>query len=132
MTSNQINNNQRDLWLESQKDAIRALKPDHKVDVTEAVMQRVASMPTPKAAPAIGIRRNVVKWVAAACVGGIAFTAGMAVTSTLLFRPDAPATTASVDIASHLIDVYDYCNDYADPDAEDEASFYDNPVTYFL
>ena len=115
-----------DLWLESQKEAIRALKPDHKVDVTEAVMQRVATMPLPKATPVVGIGRRVALWAAAACVAGI-------VASSVFFvnRSVSPVSSSS-DLTARLIDVYEYCNDYDDVDYEEEDAYYDNPVTYFL
>lgn len=115
-----------DLWLESQKEAIRALKPDHKVDVTEAVMQRVATMPLPKATPVVGIGRRVALWAAAACVAGI-------VASSVFFvNRSVSSVSSSSDLTARLIDVYEYCNDYDDVDYEEEDAYYDNPVTYFL
>lgn len=115
-----------DLWLESQKEAIRALKPDHKVDVTEAVMQRVASMPVPKAVPFVGMGRKVMLWAAAACVAGIVATSAFFVNRTV-----SPVSSSS-DLTARLIDVYEYCNDFDEVDYYEDDAYYDNPVTYFL
>ena len=41
----------KDTWFEQQLDAIRQMKPSHKPDVTDAVMQRIASLPQPMALP---------------------------------------------------------------------------------
>jgi len=124
MTRNQTHNPAPDLWLESQKEAIQALKPDHKVDVTDAVMQRIATMPVPKPMPSVGIRRKVILWAAAACVAGIVASAA------IFIRHNASPIATSNDFTAQIYDVYDYCNDYDDYD--DEAAYYDNPVAYLL
>lgn len=132
MTKKQYNNSAPDLWLESQKEAIRALKPDHKVDVTDAVMKQIASMPVPKPMPEIGRGRRVVLWVAAACVAGIVASAA------IFINHNASPVSTSNDFSARLLDIYEYCNDYTDGDSEmdyeyeDEAAYNDNPVAYFL
>lgn len=115
-----------DLWLESHKEAIRALKPGHKVDVTEAVMRRVATMPLPKSAPVVGMGRRVLLWAAAACVAGI--VAGAA----FFVNQSASPVSTSTDFTARLLDVYEYCNDYDDLGYDDDDTYFDNPVTYFL
>ncbi|MBQ6956483.1 MAG: hypothetical protein IJP80_07710 [Bacteroidales bacterium] len=126
MIPNQTNNTKRDLWFESQKEAIRALRPDHKVDVTQAVMQQIETMAIPKALPVVGKGRWVIRMAAAACFVGII------VSASLFLRTKTSPVTTSSDLSACLLDIYEFCNDYADPDADDEAAMYDNPVSYFL
>lgn len=117
-----------DLWLESQKEAIRAIKPGHKVDVTDAVMQRIADMPLPQKEPQHLTIRNtkstIVKLAAAACIVGIVATAA------LFIRHNSSPIATSSDLSARLYDLYEYCSDYEDSDYE--AAYYDNPVSYFL
>ena len=124
MTNTKNHKTEPELWFESQKEAIRALRPDHKVDVVEAVMKQIASMPVSKTVPLIG-RRRVVQWAAAACV------AAVVVSTAFFLRPDAVAANVqSAEIAASLMDVYGYCNDYEGCD--DEAAYYENPVAYMF
>lgn len=126
MTQNKNHNQNPDLWFENQKDAIRAIRPTHKVDVTDAVMQQIASMPVPKPKLFIGQSRGVVRWAAAACVAAVVGSAA------LFVRPNAAAANvSSSEIAASLFDVYGYCNDFVDADEEDEV-YYDNPVANFF
>lgn len=121
-----------DLWLESQKEAIRALKPGHKVDVTDAVMQRIATMPIPTSMDGNGAtqikihsrKSTILKFAAAACVVGVIATAAVFINN------NSSPITASSDLSARLYDVYEYCNDYED--YEYDAAYYDNPVSYFL
>lgn len=128
MNHNQSYKPEQDLWLERQKEAIRALRPDHEVDVTDAVMNRIQSMPLPEKELTIGRTRTVLRWAAAACVVGV-------IASVALFmRHGVSPVTASNDFSASLLDVYDYCNGYAEheSDMSDDAAYFDNPVTYLL
>lgn len=125
MTNKRIQKPAPDLWLEGKKEAIRALKPDHKVDVTDAVMQRVAAMPIPKSSSQFA-KRVVFYLAAAACM------AGVVISSVFFVNHKASPVTSSNDLSASLIDVYEYCNGYEDYEYDDDDALYDNPMSYFL
>ena len=127
MTTEQSHTKTHDLWLDSQKEAIRALQPDHKVDVVDAVMKSISEMPAHKTRRLVIGGKRAMHWAAAACVMGIVVTTG------LLLRPSsAAAAPVSNELSIRLYDVYEYCNDYADPEYEESAAYYDNPVVDLL
>ena len=78
-----------DIWFEQQLEAIRQLKPKQTPDVTDAVMQRIASMPQPMALPKRHSRINtrLANGLVAACFVGIV------VTTFLVTRNGAQAAT---------------------------------------
>ncbi|MBQ1408262.1 MAG: hypothetical protein IIY87_00705 [Bacteroidales bacterium] len=127
MTTEQSHTKTHDLWLDNQKEAIRALRPNHKVDVVDAVMKSIPDKPLPNYKTAVIGGRRAIHWAAAACVLGIVVTTG------LLLRPSsAAAAPVSNELSIRLYDVYEYCNDYADPEYVESAAYYDNPVVDFL
>ncbi len=117
-----------DIWFEQQLEAIRQMKPAHTPDVTDAVMQRIASMPQPMALPKRKSRINlkVANGLVAACFVGIVVTT-FAITHT-----GAQAATTHPDLSNRFFDVYEYCNDYANEESIESPAYYDNPVTDFI
>ena len=114
-----------DIWFEQQLEAIRQLKPKQTPDVTDAVMQRIASMPQPMALPKrhSHINTRLANGLVAACFVGIV------VTTFLVTRNGAQAATPHPDLSNRFYDVYSYCNDYANDESDESAAYYDNPVT---
>ncbi len=117
-----------DIWFEQQLEAIRQLKPKQTPDVTDAVMQRIASMPQPMALPKRQSRINprLANGLVAACFVGIV------VTTFLISHNGAQAATPNSDLSNRFFDVYNYCNDYANEESIESAAYFDNPVTYFF
>ena len=127
MTTEQSHTKTHDLWLDNQKEAIRALQPNHKVDVVDAVMKSISDIPLSKSRTILIGGKRAIQWAAAACVIGIVVTTG------LFLRPSsAAAAPVSSETSMRLLDVYEYCNDYADPEYEESAAYNDNPVVDFL
>lgn len=125
MTANNSNNTRRDLWLESQREAIQNLRPDHKVDVTDAVMEKISAMPMPLPIPVVSPWKKVMKWAAAACLAGVVVTVAM-------FSHNEAVAASTADLSSRVYEIYDYCNDYADPDMEEDSYYTENSVSEFL
>ena len=117
-----------DIWFEQQLEAIRQLKPKQTPDVTDAVMQRIASMPQPMALPKRHSRINtrLANGLVAACFVGIV------VPTFLVTRTGAQAATPPPAPSNRFYDVYSYCNDYANDESDESAAYYDNPVTNFF
>lgn len=115
-------------WFEEQLDAIRQLKPAETPDVTDAVMQRIAGMPKIVAMPQRNKRipLKITSGIAAACLIGIV------VTTALSGGESAQAATVNPEMANRFYDIYSYCNDYADEEADETAAYYDNPITNFI
>ena len=87
-----------DIWFEQQLEAIRQLKPKQTPDVTDAVMQRIASMPQPMALPKRHSRINtrLANGLVAACFVGIV------VTTFLVTRNGAQAATPHPDLSNRF------------------------------
>lgn len=119
----------KDPWFEQQLDAIRQMKPNHKPDVTDAVMQRIASLPQPMALPQPAKRRplRIASGLAAACFAG-----AVVVTFVISHINGAQAATTSPEIGSRVFDIYQYYNDYAIDEDIESAAYYDNPITNFI
>lgn len=117
-----------DIWFEQQLEAIRQMKPAHTPDVTDAVMQRIASMPQPMALPKRQSRINLklANGLVAACFLGIV-VATFAIT-----HNGAQAATTQSELSNRFFDVYNYCENYADEESIESPAYYDNPVTDFL
>ena len=117
-----------DIWFEQQLEAIRQMKPAHTPDVTDAVMQRIATMPQPMALPKRQSRINlkVANGLVAACFVGIA-VATFAIT-----HNGAQAATTHPDLNNRFFDIYDYCDDYANEENIESPAYYDNPITDFI
>lgn len=123
---------ENDLWFANQLEAIRQMESPRKVDVTDAVMkqlecrQLLASQPQQK-------KRTWLKVSSGAAAAGVAAAIVFAVG---LSENGAKAeTTQTVDrheLSTRIADVYEYCNDYADPEYDDEAAYYDNPIYDFI
>ena len=111
-------------------ESIRQLTPPHPVDVTDAVMQRIRTMPTVvdfQSAVHTKRRRRItiVSTAAAACVAG-----AILVVSALSGNSIQAATPATPELEYRITEVYHYCDCYADED--ESAAIYDNIVTDLL
>ena len=114
--------------LDSQLDAIRRINAPHSVDVVDSVMRQICQMPT-LVEKTDTPRRRLVPFAGAAAAACLA-----AVIATLLMIPSdssnlQAANTPHNDVNLRFFDIYDYCNNYADPDMDESAAYYDNPVT---
>lgn len=118
-----------DKELEQIRDAVRELKPPHMPDVTDAVMQRVATLPQPMAPLHDSRRRNFarVAGVAAACIAGVVL-----VTLSISHNGLQASNPNSASLSTRFTDVYEYCNFYADEEMVEEAAYYDNPVSLLM
>lgn len=121
-------NIENDSLFETQLDAIRNISLQHTPDVVDSVMQHISSMPL-AFAPTHNVQRRRLSWagsVAAACIGAV-------VATTLFIRLHDnslhAAPTAITDLDHRFIDVYNYCNNYADDESIEAPAYYDNPVS---
>lgn len=117
-----------DIWFEQQLEAIRQMKPARMPDVTNVVMQHIATLPQPMALPKRQSRINlkVANGLIAACFVGIA------VTTFAITHNGAQAATTHPDLSNRFFDVYEYCNDYANEENIESPAYYDNPITDFI
>ncbi len=120
---------ENDLWLASQLERIRDIQTPRPVDVTDAVMERIATLPTPMGQPVLQKKtgRRIATAAAAACV------AGAVIVTALLSRNDLQAATpVQQDISYRIYEIYDYCHDYADEESIESAAYFDNPITELI
>ena len=128
MTTANNDNRQKDPELREVLESIRQLKPASTTDVTDAVMQRIASMPqTVKLQPTRRPTMRFVSSLAAACFASIAV-----VTFVISHKQGAQAANISPEMPTRLYDIYQYCNNYADEESIENAAFYENPMTDFF
>lgn len=128
MTTTNNDNRQKDPELREVLESIRQLKPASTTDVTDAVMQRIASMPqTVKLQPTRRPTMRFVSSLAAACFAGIAV-----VTFVISHKQGAQAANISPEMPTRLYDIYQYCNNYADEESIENAAFYENPMSDFF
>lgn len=117
-----------DLWFARQMEVLRQMASPIRPDVADAVMQQVRTMPIPMALPEAPHRSKmkVFSGVAAACVA-------IVVLFTAIFDDDAKAASpAHEDFNTRLLDVYNYCNDYASEEAIECAAYNDNPISDYF
>ncbi|MBP5327275.1 MAG: hypothetical protein J6Y98_05125 [Bacteroidales bacterium] len=116
-----------DLWLERQRDALSRIElaPEHTPDVCDKVMDAIAKMPQPMALPPKQKNHwRIVGSAVAACL-----VAAVVVTISVSGSGVQAATPTQEDLSARFIEVYDYCNDYADEESIESAAYYDNPVS---
>lgn len=129
MTTIKNDKTQKDPELQQALDAISQLRPSHTPDVTDSVMQRIASMPQPTATtPSHRLSMRLVSALAAACFAGI-----VVVTFIISHNnSNVQAANISPEMPNRLYDIYNYCHDYADDETIESAAYYDNPITDFI
>ena len=117
-----------DAWFAEQLQNIDNISAPHTVDVCDKVMQQIASkpflVPTHEKKKRTGIK--IISSMAAAC-----FAAAIILTFSIS-RNHLQASTSQDDMAMSIIDIYDYCFDYADEEATEDASYNDNPMSLFI
>ena len=119
---------ENDLWLADQLEAIRQMECPHNVDVTDAVMQRINNIQPLTKKSNHHYALKVATTAAAACIAG-----AILIISHINQTPLHAATTIETqDLSIRMLDIYDYCNDYADPDFEENATYTDNPITELI
>ena len=118
-----------DKELESLLDAIRELNPPRVPDVTDAVMQRVSTLPQPLS-PLHDSRRVIrtrVASIAAACIAGI-----ILFSVSLNHNKIQASNSSNASLSVRISDIYGFCEDYADDEPIENSTDYDNPMTYFI
>ncbi len=123
---NEIEN---DLWFASQLKQIRDIQTPRPVDVTDAVMERIAQLPTPMGAP-VPQKKN--GWRIASIAIAACFVGAVTVTALLSRNELQAATPAQQDFSNRFFEIYDYCNDYANDETIEDAAYYDNPITQLI
>ena len=124
--NNKQMNTDTDIFLETQLEAIRNITTPVDVDVTDAVMKRIAEAKVVPMAPTYRARRRLIMSAAAACLAGII------VTTSLLSRRDVMAAGSSPATSTGVFDVYSFCYDYADEGSVESAVYDDNPITELI
>lgn len=120
----------QDLWLAAQLDAINGINCSHSVDVTDRVMQQIASRPL--LVPAHRSRRQRRGWVSAitaACVVGLVVVIAQLPSSQPMANNMPTVTTSS--LSERVSSIYSFCQDYASYE-DDAASYHSNPVNWFI
>lgn len=119
---------ENDLWLANQLEALRQIEPPHTVDVTDAVMKRIDNIQPMASSDNRHNWWKAVNTAVAACITG-----AILVLANLNNEPLHAATTMETPkLSLRMMDIYDYCHDYADPSEMESASFNDNPLTEII
>lgn len=116
-----------DLWLERQRDALSRIElaPEHTPDVCDKVMDAISKLPQPMALPPKRVNWwKIVNSAVAACL-----VAAVVVTISISGSGVKAATPTQEDLSTRFVEVYNYCNDYADEESIESAAYNDNPVS---
>ncbi len=125
-------NIESDPIFEQHLEAIRGIELKHTPDVVDAVMGCINDMPQPMGRSVA--RKHSVFYIASSAVAAC-FALAVVVTFVIgQFHENQAqaATTTHGDLSLQFFEVYEYCNDYADPEADETTSYNDNPVSDLL
>lgn len=114
---------ENDLWFASQMEILRQMEPNRHVDVTDAVMEKVQQLPATKVQPYRQRIWAIASGAVAACLVGVI------ITTSILSHNKLRVSNDNQDLYARFYEVYEYCNDYADEESIEDASYYENPVS---